>query len=78
MAMVISGKAKAVIAALLVFFLLAIVLVTGSTKGWFVPQRFHGERVAARIQVGWCAYISFSSGNDGIIFSINHFVFLSF
>lgn len=51
--MVISGKAKAVIAALLVFFLLAIVLVTGSTKGWFVPQRFHGERVAARIQVGW-------------------------
>lgn len=51
MAMVISGKAKAVIAALLVFFLLAVVLVTGSTKGWFVPQRFHGERVAARIQV---------------------------
>lgn len=59
MAMVISGKAKAVIAALLVFFLLAIVLVTGSTKGWFVPQRFHGERVAARIQVGWSAYSFF-------------------
>lgn len=53
MAMVISGRAKAVITALISFFLLGIVLVTGSTKGWFVPQRYHGERVAARIQVGF-------------------------
>lgn len=51
MAMVISTRAKLVITALILFFLLGIVLVTGSTKGWFIPQRFNGERVAARIQV---------------------------
>lgn len=51
MAMVISGRAKGVIAALVCFILLGAVLVTGSTKGWFVPQNYHGERVAARIQV---------------------------
>lgn len=49
--MVISTRAKLVITALILFFLLGIVLVTGSTKGWFIPQRFNGERVAARIQV---------------------------
>ncbi|KAL7732412.1 hypothetical protein ACLKA6_004384 [Drosophila palustris] len=48
--MVISTRAKLVITALILFFLLGVVLVTGSTKGWFVPQRFNGERVAARIQ----------------------------
>ena len=51
MAMVISTRAKLLITALIVFFLLGIVLVTGSTKGWFVPNRYNGERVAARIQV---------------------------
>lgn len=51
MAMVISTRAKLVITALILFFLLGVVLVTGSTKGWFIPQRFNGERVAARIQV---------------------------
>ncbi|XP_064547490.1 collagen alpha-1(XV) chain isoform X10 [Drosophila montana] len=50
MAMVISTRAKLVITALILFFLLGIVLVTGSTKGWFNPNRFNGERVAARIQ----------------------------
>uniref|UniRef100_A0A182FGG8 Uncharacterized protein n=1 Tax=Anopheles albimanus TaxID=7167 RepID=A0A182FGG8_ANOAL len=50
MAMVVSGRAKAVIAAFVCFFLLGIVLVTGSTKGWFVPTRY-SERVAARVQV---------------------------
>uniref|UniRef100_A0A182MHE5 Uncharacterized protein n=1 Tax=Anopheles culicifacies TaxID=139723 RepID=A0A182MHE5_9DIPT len=50
MAMVVSGRAKAVIAAFVCFFLLGIVLVTGSTKGWFVPMRYN-ERVAARVQV---------------------------
>uniref|UniRef100_A0A182QU43 Uncharacterized protein n=1 Tax=Anopheles farauti TaxID=69004 RepID=A0A182QU43_9DIPT len=49
MAMVVSGRAKAVIAAFVCFFLLGIVLVTGSTKGWFVPMRYN-ERVAARVQ----------------------------
>lgn len=49
--MVISTRAKLVITALILFFLLGIVLVTGSTKGWFNPNRFNGERVAARIQV---------------------------
>nr|DAA02824.1 TPA_inf: HDC08846 [Drosophila melanogaster] len=51
MAMVISTRAKLVITALILFFLLGIVLVTGSTKGWFNPNRYNGERVAARIQV---------------------------
>lgn len=51
MAMVISGRAKAVIGALVCFFLLGVVLVTGSTKGWFNPNDFNGERAAARIQV---------------------------
>lgn len=51
MAMVVSGRAKAVIGAFICFFLLGIVLVTGSTKGWFVPVRYNHERVAARIQV---------------------------
>lgn len=51
MAMVISGRAKAVIGALVCFFLLGVVLVTGSTKGWFNPNDFNGERTAARIQV---------------------------
>lgn len=51
MAMVISTRAKLLITALIVFFLLGIVLVTGSTKGWFIPNRYNGERVAARIQV---------------------------
>uniref|UniRef100_A0A182WXB2 Uncharacterized protein n=1 Tax=Anopheles quadriannulatus TaxID=34691 RepID=A0A182WXB2_ANOQN len=51
MAMVVSGRAKAVIAAFVCFFLLGIVLVTGSTKGWFVPMRYN-ERVAARVQHG--------------------------
>ncbi|KFB51443.1 hypothetical protein ZHAS_00019924 [Anopheles sinensis] len=50
MAMVVSGRAKAVIVAFVCFFLLGIVLVTGSTKGWFVPMRY-SERVAARVQV---------------------------
>uniref|UniRef100_A0A182WBX7 Uncharacterized protein n=1 Tax=Anopheles minimus TaxID=112268 RepID=A0A182WBX7_9DIPT len=50
MAMVVSGRAKAVIAAFVCFFLLGIVLVTGSTKGWFVPMRYN-ERVAARVQL---------------------------
>ncbi|KAL9699599.1 hypothetical protein quinque_003040 [Culex quinquefasciatus] len=50
MAMVVSGRAKAVIGAFICFFLLGIVLVTGSTKGWFVPVRYNHERVAARIQ----------------------------
>ncbi|XP_022216757.1 collagen alpha-1(XV) chain isoform X7 [Drosophila obscura] len=50
MAMVISTRAKLVITALILFFLLGIVLVTGSTKGWFNPNRYNGERVAARIQ----------------------------
>ncbi|EDX09504.1 GD13985 [Drosophila simulans] len=52
MAMVISTRAKLVITALILFFLLGIVLVTGSTKGWFNPNRYNGERVAARIQGG--------------------------
>lgn len=51
MAMVISGRAKAVIGALVCFFLLGVVLVTGSTKGWFNGQDYNGERAAARIQV---------------------------
>ncbi|EDS28770.1 conserved hypothetical protein [Culex quinquefasciatus] len=51
MAMVVSGRAKAVIGAFICFFLLGIVLVTGSTKGWFVPVRYNHERVAARIQI---------------------------
>lgn len=51
MAMVISTRAKLLITALIAFFLLGIVLVTGSTKGWFLPNRYNGERVAARIQV---------------------------
>lgn len=49
--MVISGRAKAVIGALVCFFLLGVVLVTGSTKGWFNQNDFNGERAAARIQV---------------------------
>lgn len=49
--MVISGRAKAGIGALICFFLLGVVLVTGSTKGWFNPNDFNGERTAARIQV---------------------------
>lgn len=49
--MVISGRAKAVIGALVCFFLLGVVLVTGSTKGWFNPNDYSGERAAARIQV---------------------------
>lgn len=53
MAMVISGRAKAVIGALVCFFLLGVVLVTGSTKGWFNPNDFNGERAAARIQVNY-------------------------
>lgn len=51
MAMVISGRAKAVIIGILCFLLLGSVLVAGSTKGWFVSQRYNGERTAARIQV---------------------------
>lgn len=51
MAMVISGRAKAIIFGMLCFMLLGAVLVTGSTKGWFVAQGFNGEHVAARIQV---------------------------
>lgn len=51
MAMVISGRAKAVIIGLLCFMLLGVVLVAASTKGWFVARRYHGERTAARIQV---------------------------
>lgn len=50
MAMVISGRAKSVITALVCIILLGAVLVAGSTKGWFVPQKYHGEQVAARIQ----------------------------
>ncbi|XP_062553398.1 collagen alpha-1(XVIII) chain isoform X12 [Armigeres subalbatus] len=61
MAMVVSGRAKAVIAAFVCFFLLGIVLVTGSTRGWFVPVRYHNERVAARIQ---------SSGDDDDSFDL--------
>ena len=49
--MVISGRAKAVIGALVSFFLLGVVLVTGSTKGWFNANDFGGERAAAQIQV---------------------------
>lgn len=49
--MVISSRAKIAIAGFIFIFLLGIVLVTGSTKGWFVTQKLHGERVAARIQV---------------------------
>lgn len=51
MAMVISGRAKTVMAAFICFIFLSAVLVTGSTKGWFNTQKYHGERVAARIQV---------------------------
>nr|XP_029726514.1 collagen alpha-1(XVIII) chain [Aedes albopictus] len=61
MAMVVSGRAKAVIVAFVCFFLLGIVLVTGSTRGWFVPDRYHNERVAARIQ---------SSGDDDDSFDL--------
>ena len=60
MAMVISGRAKAIVAGLIIFFLVGVVLVTGSTKGWFVPQKFHGERVAARIQVKYIKIMSHS------------------
>lgn len=63
MAMVISGRAKAVITALVAFFLLGVVLVTGSTKGWFISQRYHGERVAARIQVGYHHYLTLSKSH---------------
>lgn len=49
--MVISSRAKALIFGILCFMLLGAVLVTGSTKGWFMPQRYNGEHVAARIQV---------------------------
>lgn len=49
--MVISSRAKAIIFGMLLFMLLGAVLVTGSTKGWFVSQRYNGEHVAARIQV---------------------------
>lgn len=51
MAMVISSRAKAVIIGVVCLVLLCGVLVAASTKGWFVAQRFHGERTAARIQV---------------------------
>lgn len=50
MAMVISNRAKAIIGIFTIFFLLGIVIVAGSTQGWFVPQNYYGERVAARIQ----------------------------
>lgn len=51
MAMVISDRAKAVIIGVVCLVLLGGVLVAASTKGWFVAQRYHGERTAARIQV---------------------------
>lgn len=50
MAMVISTRAKAIIGVFTCFFLLGIIVVAGSTQGWFVPQGYYGERVAARIQ----------------------------
>lgn len=50
MAMVISNRAKAIIGIFTCFFLLGIVIVAGSTQGWFIPQNYYGERVAARIQ----------------------------
>jgi hypothetical protein len=50
MAMVISTRAKFAVAAFVFLTLLGTVLVTGSTKGWFIPQRYQSERVAARIQ----------------------------
>lgn len=58
MAMVISGRAKAVIIGLLCFMLLGVVLVAASTKGWFVARRYHGERTAARIQVKKYKYLN--------------------
>lgn len=48
--MVISNRAKAIIGIFTCFFLLGIVIVAGSTQGWFIPQNYYGERVAARIQ----------------------------
>nr|NP_001163360.1 multiplexin, isoform I [Drosophila melanogaster]ACZ94631.1 multiplexin, isoform I [Drosophila melanogaster] len=63
MAMVISTRAKLVITALILFFLLGIVLVTGSTKGWFNPNRYNGERVAARIQLRVAALNEPSTGD---------------
>lgn len=60
MAMVISGRAKGAIGALVCFFLLGVVIVTGSTKGWFHQNDFNGERAAARIQVNWVPETEFS------------------
>ena len=52
MAMVISGRAKAIIFGMFAFIVLGGVLVTGSTKGWFLGKRYNDvEHVAARIQV---------------------------
>jgi len=53
--MVISTRAKAIIIALICFILLGGVLVTGATKGWFTPNKYHNEHVAARIQVKQCS-----------------------
>lgn len=60
MAMVISGRAKSVITALVCIILLGAVLVAGSTKGWFVPQKYHGEQVAARIQARIIIILSYT------------------
>lgn len=51
MAMVISSRAKALVIGILCFMLVGAMLVAASTKGWFVAQRYNGERTAARIQV---------------------------
>lgn len=51
MAMVISGRAKALLVGILCFMLIGAVIVAGSTNGWFVSRRYNGERTAARIQV---------------------------
>lgn len=51
MAMVISGRAKALVIGILCFMLIGAVLVAASTKGWFVARYDNGERTAARIQV---------------------------
>lgn len=57
--MVISGRAKAAIIGIFCFLLLGGVLVTGSTKGWFVTQRYNGERTAARYQVNFSIAVHF-------------------
>jgi len=52
MAMVISTRAKTMIASFICLIFLSAVLVTASTKGWwFGLSKNNGEHVAARIQV---------------------------